>query len=160
MAYDLPVKPSPNLPNTQAVLLYPSLALFEGTNISVGRGTDFPFQVAGAPRTAYGTFTFVPQSVAGATNPPYKGQTCYGVDLRPTDIRQKGFSLKWLIDFYNDTPAAERDSFFNNFFENLAGNANLRRQIKKGLSEDEIRAGWQADLQTYKEMRKKYLLYP
>lgn len=159
MKYDLPVKPSPNLPNSQAVMLYPSLALFEGTNISVGRGTDFPFQVAGAPKTAYGTFTFTPKSKEGATSPMHKDKTCYGVDLRQIDVREKGFTVRWVLNFYNDTPKEARDDFFNTFFENLVGNADLRRQIKKGLTEEEIRAGWQADLQAYKEMRKKYLLY-
>lgn len=154
--YSLPVKPSPNLPNDVAIHLYPSLCLFEGTPISVGRGTTFPFQVAGAPNKVYGDFEFKPVSMPGsAKNPMYENQTCYGIDLRDAD--STGFTLKYLIYFYNKSP--EKDKFFNNFFNKLAGNATLQAQIKQGLSEEQIRKTWEPELSKYKAMRKKYLLY-
>jgi uncharacterized protein YbbC (DUF1343 family) len=154
--YSLPVKPSPNLPNDTAIHLYPSLCLFEGTGISVGRGTPFPFQVAGAPNKAYGNFEFKPVSMPGsAKNPMYENQLCYGLDLRSVD--SAGFTISYLIDFYRKSP--EKDKFFNNFFNKLAGNTTLQAQIKQGLSEDEIRKSWEPELSSYKEMRKKYLLY-
>ena len=154
--YSVPVKPSPNLPNDQAIKLYPSLGLFEGTIISMGRGTKFPFQVAGAPDNKYGEFTFTPRSIEGmAKNPPYENQVCYGVDLRKGSIQ--GLTLKYLIDFYQKTPNKEK--FFNNFFPKLAGNSILKEQIKSGLSEEQIKESWKPELNIYKAIRKKYILY-
>jgi len=154
--YVLPVKPSPNLPNEVSILLYPSLGLFEGTVMSVGRGTDKAFQVIGAPDPAYGKDTFKPVSTTGAKNPPYENKVCYGIDLskqRP----EPGLKLNYVIDMYQKSP--DKEKFFNNFFNKLAGNSSLQEQIKKGMSEAAIRESWQAGLNNYKLMRKKYLLY-
>ncbi len=155
-AYTLPVKPSPNLPNQQAILLYPSLCLFEGTKMSVGRGTPFPFQVVGAPDARFGDFQFTPSATAGAKNPLYKGQTCYGIDLR-TPLAKRAFTLRYLIDFYRKSP--NKNTFFNNFFDKLVGTDKLRKQIVAGMSEEEIRASWQEELTAYRTLREKYLLY-
>jgi uncharacterized protein YbbC (DUF1343 family) len=156
-AYVLPVRPSPNLPNPLSIRLYPSLGLFEGTAISVARGTPFPFQAIGYPDWRYGNFKFTPESVTGATQPPYQGQLCYGLDLRkePMDSR---FSLRYLLDMYARTP--DKSKFFNPFFAKLAGTDRLRKAIEQGFTEDEIRRSWQTDLQRYRVLRKKYLLYP
>lgn len=158
--YWLPVKPSPNLPNDQSIRLYPSLCLFEGTNISVGRGTYFPFQVLGYPDEKYGEFRFRPISLPGFdTNPMHKDKACYGVDLREYAF-EGGFSLRFLLDFYKK---ADKDQAFffarAQWFDLLAGSKELRLQMIKGLSEEEIRASWQPELKTYKTMREKYLLY-
>lgn len=156
--YELPVKPSPNLPNHFAVRLYPSLCFFEGTPLSVGRGTDFPFQVVGYPDKRMGDFTFMPVSKPGmAKNPLYENQLCYGADYRKIYPQAPRFTLQPLIDFYQKFP--EKDKFFNTFFDKLAGNSLLKEQIRKGMSEAEIVATWQKDLQNYLQMRKKYLLY-
>lgn len=156
-SYSLPVKPSPNIPNDAAVSLYPSLGLFEGTIMSVGRGTEFPFQVVGAPAKVYGDFTFTPKSIDGMSkNPPYENQTCYGVDLRASNQSEK-FTLSYVIHFYNKTP--NKDTYFNNFFNKLAGNGTLKEQIRSGRSEKEIKDSWIPDLNAYKKIRKKYLLY-
>lgn len=154
--YSPPVKPSPNLPNDQSVLLYPSLCLFEGTVISLGRGTPFPFQVLGYPDERFGDFTFKPMSVEGAKNPPYEGKTCFGQDLRDVEPESQ-LNLKYLLTFYNK--AQDKDAFFNNFFKNLAGNDILQKQIREGKTEAEIKDSWVSDLDSYKQMRKKYLLY-
>ncbi|MDR0395081.1 MAG: DUF1343 domain-containing protein [Tannerella sp.] len=158
--YSLPVKPSPNLPNDVAVGLYPSLCFFEGTNISVGRGTQFPFQVLGNPDKTYGTFTFTPQPVRGMdTNPMYKGETCYGEDLRNEPF-EGGLSLRFVIRFFAKSGNNEKVFFSRaDWFDLLAGTDSLRKQIIKGLSEKEIRRSWQSDLDAYKQIRKKYLLY-
>ncbi len=154
--YSLPVKPSPNLPNDQAIALYPSLCFFEGTPISVGRGTPFPFQVVGAPNPAYGSFTFTPVSTPdGAKNPMFENQVCYGIDLR--QVKPQGLSLQYLIDFYQKSP--DKAKFFNNFFNKLAGNSTLQEQIKQGMSEPDIRKTWEPALSQYKTKRNKYLLY-
>lgn len=156
--YSLPVKPSPNLPNDQAIQLYPSLCFFEGTIISLGRGTQFPFQVIGYPDKRFGDFTFTPKSIVGmAKNPPYENKTCYGLDLRNAELNNN-FTLEYLIKFYNLAP--DKDKFFNAFFNKLAGNDILQKQIKEGLSEKEIKKSWEKDLSAYKNMRKQYLLYP
>lgn len=158
-AYSLPVRPSPNLPNDQAIRLYPSLCFFEATKISVGRGTDFPFQVIGYPDSRFGTFQFTPAALPGFDkNPLQKGQLCYGVDLR--NIRSLvGLHLKWLIHFYN--LSEQKKTFFSNpdFMDKLAGTNRLRLQIVSGKSINEIRQSWQSDLDAYKKIRKKYLLY-
>jgi uncharacterized protein YbbC (DUF1343 family) len=155
--YSLPIKPSPNLPNDLSIQLYPSLGLFEGTIMSVGRGTDFPFQVIGAPEKNFGTFTFIPKSINGmAKNPPFENQVCYGIDLRqekPTPT----FTLKYVIEFYQK--ANDKEKYFNSFFNKLAGNDILVKQIKEGKSEEQIRQTWKAELDKFKTKRKKYLLY-
>lgn len=162
IAFPLPVKPSPNLPNQQSVLLYPSLGLFEGTAVSVGRGTDFPFQVFGFPDFPVKNFSFTPVEKPGASvNPPYKEKKCYGIDLRGFApdyfIDRKALILDWLIYAYRSYP--QKEKFFNNFFRLLAGNDELKKQIISGMSADDIRKSWQPDLKKYKAIRKKYLLY-
>lgn len=155
--YSLPVNPSPNLPNDLSICLYPSLCLFEGTAISVGRGTEIPFQIIGYPDKKFGSFQFTPRSIEGmAKYPVYENKTCYGIDFRDKNPERK-FSLKYLIDFYQ--LSTDKTQYFNNFFNKLAGNSKLKEQIEKGLSEDEIRKTWQPKLKEYKQMRKKYLLY-
>lgn len=158
--YKLPVSPSPNLPNMQAVYLYPSICLFEGTVMSVGRGTSFPFQVYGHPHYKGSSFFFIPQSVPGAKNPPYLGQKCYGVDLRNISeeyIRKNGFDLSYVIDAYNNLKIG--DSFFTPFFEKLVGVDYIRKEIIVGKSAQEIREKWNDDVQKFKELRRPYLLY-
>lgn len=161
--YVLPVKPSPNLPNQISVLLYPSLGFFEGTTVSVGRGTDFPFQVFGYPSYPQKQFKFKPVEKVGASvNPPYKGKVCYGIDLRNYSvdyfIGRKSINLEWLMDSYRTYPNKEK--FFNNFFRNLAGTPLLRKQIEDGMSAEAIRESWQPEMEKYKKIRKNYLLYP
>jgi len=159
MHYSLPVKPSPNLPNDLSIRLYPSLCFFEATNFSVGRGTDFPFQVVGYPDSIYGTFTFIPHDIPGVqTNPVHKGETCYGLDLRNESLSHK-FTLKHLLYFYNLT--ADKTTFINRkrFFDLLAGTDKLRKMILSGKTEAEIKESWKPELEKYKAMRQKYLLY-
>lgn len=157
--YSLPVKPSPNLPNDQAIKLYPSLCFFEATQVSVGRGTEFPFQVVGAPHSKYGKFTFTPHSVPGAKNPLLKDKLCYGLDLRNYEF-EGGLSLRFVIDFY--TKSGLGGTFFSSprFMDLLSGSNSLRQQITKGMTEAEIRKTWEEGLKKYKIMRTKYLLYP
>jgi len=157
LAYSLPAKPSPNLPNDLSIQLYPSLCLFEGTIISVGRGTTFPFQVLGAPDKAYGQFTFTPRSIDGmAKSPMYQDLACYGVDFRQGEFQNK-FTLQYLIAFYEKAP--DKSKFFNGYFDTIAGTSTLRQQIIAGMSEKNIQKTWEKDLDTYKIMRKKYRLY-
>jgi len=159
--YELPVIPSPSLPNELSVRLYMSLCLFEGTDISVGRGTDWPFQVLGYPNPVFGDFTFTPGTRPGmAAHVEQQGNTCYGLDFRGLDPQKQTFTLKYLIDFYEKAPF--KDTFFSRpeFFDKLAGTDELRKQIIAGQSEAEIRESWAADLAAYKAMRKNYLLYP
>lgn len=157
--YELPIKPSPNLPNAVAVNLYPSICFFEGTTISEGRGTEFPFQVFGAPhlKGKY-SFKFTPISTVGAKNPKYKGEKCYGLDLRKHP-QLKEIRLHWLIDAYKHSP---KKSFFNSdlFFDKLAGTDSLRKQIIAGWSEQRIKQTWQNGLESFKKIRANYLLYP
>lgn len=159
--YWLPVKPSPNLPNDQAIRLYPSLCFFEGTTVSVGRGTYFPFQTLGAPDPRYGSFQFTPEPLPGFdTNPQHRGKTCYGVDLRELPF-EGGLTLRFLLEFYQK--AGDRQAFFftrPEWFDLLAGTKELRYQIVRGMTEEEIRATWQEDLEKYRAIRAKYLLYP
>jgi uncharacterized protein YbbC (DUF1343 family) len=155
--YPLPIKPSPNLPNDNSVRLYPSLCLFEGTNISVGRGTDFPFQVAGHPDYPEKNFSFTPKSREGAKNPMYQDKVCYGLDYRQGTDWQYEFSLQPIIHFYSKS--TDKAKFFNDFFTRLAGTEDLRKQIEAGKTEDEIRQTWQEGLENYRLLRKKYLLY-
>lgn len=153
--YELPIKPSPNLANMQAILLYPSLCLFEGTPISVGRGTEKPFQWIGSPKLK-SDFMFVPKSMEGAKEPLLKGETCYGLDLSAVNVK-KELDLSYLISFYNQYP--DKEHFFEKFFNTLVGNAKLQEQIKQGKTEEEIKATWQKGLLEFKAKRKKYLLY-
>jgi uncharacterized protein YbbC (DUF1343 family) len=155
--YSLSIRPSPNLLNDQAIALYPSLCWFEGTVISVGRGTQIPFLVLGNPVLKTLPFQFTPTDIPGmANNPLHKNQVCYGIDLRNVPVEPK-VTLKYLIDFYKLYP--DKEKFFLGSFDRLAGNKLLRQQIKDGLSADEIRKTWQKDLEKYKAKRLKYLLY-
>ena len=162
--YALPVKPSPNLPNARAIALYPSLAFFEGTEISAGRGTIKPFQLYGAPKYRKKNFSFVPRARAGAKYPKFKGKKCYGVDLSKRSVqnirKEKQLNLHYVLDAY--IHYADKKHFFlkNKFFESLARTSELRRQIKSGYSEKVIRKSWQKDLSKFKKIRQKYLLYP
>jgi uncharacterized protein YbbC (DUF1343 family) len=154
-SYILPVRPSPNLPNQQAVLLYPSLCFFEGTRLSVGRGTPFPFQVVGGLFPQYGSFAFIPQATPGAAQPVHRHKTCYGIDLQNVHIQ--GFTLKYLLEMYRLSP--EKKTFFNTYFDTLAGGSDLREHIIAGKTETQIRESWQPELDNFKNLRKKYLLY-
>lgn len=159
--YTLPVAPSPSLPNEVSVRLYPSLCLFEGTDISVGRGTDWPFQVLGGPNPAYGDFTFTPGTKTGmALHVEQQGDLCYGLDLRGIEVAKTHFTLAYVLDFYHKSGLGE--DFFSrpDFFDKLAGTDQLRKQILAGWSEQQIRDSWEEDLKAYRKMRKKYLLYP
>lgn len=156
MQYSLPVKPSPNLPNDTAINLYTSLCFFEGTNVSMGRGTEKQFQIYGSPFLKNMDFTFTPKPNEGAKDPVHNGVKCFGEDLS-THKTIDGLSLEWLLKAYKNTESKEK--FFNNFFIKLAGIDQLQKQIEKGLTEKEIRATWKAGIEEFKETRKKYLLY-
>lgn len=158
--YTLPVAPSPNLRTQHAVYLYPSTCLFEGTICSLGRGTDWPFEVYGHPDMQECAFVFTPRSVAGAKNPPLLNRECRGVDLRglpDEEIIAAGFNLEYIIDAYGRLGFG--DKFFTPFFEKLVGVGYVREMICAGASAADIRARWQNDLQRYMQLRKKYLLY-
>jgi len=156
--YDLPIKPSPNLPNAKAVNLYPSLALFEGTIISCGRGTETQFQIFGAPSLPASKYkyTFTPHSNFGAKYPKFKDVICNGKDLINYKYL-KELNLNWLINAYKNTK--DKKHFFNKFFTKLAGTKKLQQQIEQGLTEKAIKKTWQKDLKAFKKIRKKYLLY-
>ena len=154
--YELPVKPSPNLPNAKAVNLYPSLCLFEGTNVSIGRGTEYPFQQFGSPYLK-SNYSFTPKSTIGSRKPKYENKKCYGFDLKNEEIFHNSINLNWIIYCYNNT--TDKEFFFNNFFDKLAGTDKLRKQIINGLNEDEIKESWKKDLYEFKKIREKYLLY-
>lgn len=162
--YALPVAPSPNLPNMQAVYLYPSLCPFEGTIVSLGRGTDKPFQLYGHPlmKGKY-TFSFTPRSVSGATRPPLLDQQCYGVDLSTLPyekIWEEKINLSYVIDAYQCLKAqGKAEGFFTSFFDKLLGQTYVREMIIEGRSETKIRARWKQDVDQFKAKRKKYLLY-
>jgi uncharacterized protein YbbC (DUF1343 family) len=156
-SYSPPLRPSPNLPNDQAIRLYPTLGLFEGTVISMGRGTQIPFLVIGNPEFNDLPFQFTPMDIPGmANNPPHKGQMCYGLDLREVATPKK-IQLQYLLDFYKKYPDPEK--FFIKSFTILAGTTVLQQQIKDGLTEDQIRATWKDGLTKYGEIRKRYLIY-
>lgn len=158
--YILPISPSPNLKSQHSIYLYPSTCLFEGTVCSLGRGTDAPFEMYGHPQMSGCNYSFTPRSVAGAKNPPLKDQLCYGVDLRSVDDEQiiaNGFNLEYVIDAYNRTNLGEQ--FFTRFFEKLVGVDYIRTMIIEGKSAAEIRARWQPDVEQFKILRRKYLLY-
>ena len=157
--YELPVKPSPNLPNWESVYLYPSLCFFEGTVVSVGRGTDTPFQIFGHP-SMRGDYEFTPAAKNGASKPLLEGQRCRGLDLtefahdyakNPAQLH-----LEWLIDAYQQL---NNKAFFNNYFRLLSGDKQLQLDIENGKSADEIRASWKDDLEAFKAIRQKYLIY-
>ena len=158
--YRLPTAPSPNLPNMRAVYLYPSLCFFEGTPISLGRGTDFPFQTYGHPKLQ-GDFSFTPRSNAGAKNPPLKDKLCHGVDLRtaPSDERiwERGVDLGYVLDCYRQLNLGEK--FFTPMFDRLIGTDYVRQMILQGAGADRIKARWADDVERFKQTRKPYLLY-
>lgn len=159
--YELPVAPSPNLPDMKSVYLYPSTCLFEGTVMSLGRGTDRPFQMYGHPDMKGGDFVFTPESRKGAKNPPLLGQKCNGVDLGGLDdetIIAAGMDPTYVIDAYNRMGKPAK--FFTNFFNLLAGSDELRRQIESGMSADSIKALWQPGIEKFRKQRAPYLLYP
>jgi uncharacterized protein YbbC (DUF1343 family) len=159
--YELPVKPSPNLPNQTSVYLYPSICFFEGTAISLGRGTAYPFQVFGSPLLPDRGFSFIPESVPGAKNPTLLGVRCFGTDLRDAIekklVPKPELNLGWLISAYSDFP--KKDLFFNSYFDVLAGGPVLREQIQKGMSASQIRETWKEGLAEFSKIRNKYLLY-
>jgi len=159
--YELPIKPSPNLPNQTSIYLYPSLCFFEGTVISLGRGTLFPFQVFGSPDLPDRGFSFIPHSVPGAKNPPLLGIRCFGTDLRDALknklVPEPELNLDWLISAYQDFP--KKDKFFNSYFDVLAGGLVLREQIQKGMTSEQIKATWKEGLAKFSKIREKYLLY-
>jgi uncharacterized protein YbbC (DUF1343 family) len=155
--YEIPLRPSPNLPNAHSIALYPSLCLLEPTAISVGRGTEMQFQILGHPKLPKTIFTFTPQPNYGAKNPKLKGQLCYGLDLRNFD-RPKRIELQWLIQSYSNFP--DKENFFKKGFFRIAGNKKLQKQLEQGMSENQIRKTWESDLKEFKKIRKKYLIYP
>ena len=159
--YQLPVIPSPNLPNMNSVYLYPSLCFSEGTVLSCGRGTDFAFQVLGAPGIPDTGFSFTPKPSFGATNPKHNGVTCYGLDLRNATaeglVPKPEIDLDWIIEMYKAYP--DKEKFFNGYFDTLAGSSTLREQIISGMSAADIRASWKEGLDRFRVTREKYLLY-
>jgi uncharacterized protein YbbC (DUF1343 family) len=170
LIFELPGRPSPNLPNWQSVFLYPSLCLFEGTVMSVGRGTDYPFQIYGHPDFAHGSFVFKPESRPGASlHPKFEDTPCYGQNLmgyakavmdikkNPSLTQLAGINLSWLINSYD--LLKDKHNFFNDYFEKLAGTGELRKQIEAGKSESEIKESWKQGIEDFKIVRKKYLLY-
>ena len=156
--YELPVKPSPNLPNALSISLYPSTCLFEGTVVSLGRGTFFPFQVYGYPDAKFGDFSFTPVAIDGMSKtPPHQDKLCYGRDLRTESLEQP-FTLSYLLEAYQRSEMKEK--FFNSYFNTLVGTDELKKQILAGKTATEIRETWQQGLTGYAKLRKKYLLYP
>lgn len=158
--YELPVAPSPNLPNMHSIYLYPSTCYFEATPVSLGRGTDKPFQVYGHPDMKGYSFSFTPRSIDGAKNPPQLDKLCHGVDLTgipDEEIIARGINLEYVIDAYNNLGIG--DKFFTSFFEKLIGNGEIRKMIEEGKSADEIKAMWKGDVEKFKKQRKPYLLY-
>ena len=158
--YTLPVAPSPNLPNMLSIYLYPSTCYFEATPVSLGRGTDKPFQVYGHPNRKGYSYSFTPRSRPGAKNPPQLNRLCHGVDLSSLDPEQviaRGINLEYVIDAYRNLNMD--DYFFRPFFEKLIGNGNIRKMIEAGKSAEEIKASWADDVAKFKQQRRKYLLY-
>lgn len=158
MTYDLPIKPSPNLPNSQSISWYPSLCLFEGTDISVGRGTTLQFQVIGSPKLDSCSYSFIPESRQGANAPKHENTKCCGWNLSSIDL-DDGIHLDLLIKCY-DQYSARNTPFFNSFFDKLAGSNKLRKQISEGWTSSQIKETWQEGLEAFIELRKTYLLYP
>lgn len=159
--YSVPVKPSPNLPNDLSIRLYPSLCFFEATEVSVGRGTYEPFQIIGYPDTVFGDFVFTPRSIDGmAKNPVQMDKQCYGLDLRKSESLQHRLTLKYLLDFYNKPGYKEKLITRERWFKLLAGTDVLLQQLKSGMNEQQIKESWQPELDAYRLLRAKYLLYP
>ena len=162
MIVKLPIRPSPNLPNWQSVYLYPSLCFFEGTTMSIGRGTDFPFQAYGHPKLKYGSFAFTPRPNQGAKNPKHNGELCYGEFLvryaENHESETAGINIEWLIESYKNIGQAD-PVFFKKYFNTLAGNSKLRQQIENGFSQERIKQSWQDDLANFRKTRTKYLIY-
>lgn len=156
--YSLPIKPSPNLPNDVAINLYPSLCFFEGTNVSCGRGTNMQFQVYGSPYLNKSKFNFIPKPNRGSKYPKHQNKICYGADLRKS-LHLNQINLNWLIKTYKETSRVKVKFWNKNLFDKLAGTDLLRKQIEQGLSENKIKQSWQQDLNKFKKIRKKYLLY-
>ncbi len=159
--YELPVAPSPNLRTMHAIYLYPSICYFEATPVSLGRGTDMPFEVYGHPEMDDRDFSFTPKSVDGAKNPPQLNKKCFGRDLRGLDddsIIARGVDLSYLIDAYKDLGMGDR--FFTPFFEKLIGRGDIRGMIKAGMNADEIKATWSGDVEKFRRQRAPYLIYP
>jgi uncharacterized protein YbbC (DUF1343 family) len=155
------VKPSPNLPNDLSIYLYPSLAFFEGTPLSAGRGTTMQFQIYGSPYYKKTAFTFTPISREGAKYPKYKNKRCYGVDLRTELISSKnGINLSYILDAYKNYRFKKKFFLKNRFIDKLAGSARLRQQIKAGKSAKQIKQSWKKGLTKFKKVREKYLIYP
>ena len=155
--YEIPLRPSPNLPNSQSIALYPSLCLLEPTVISVGRGTEMQFQVYGHPLLPETNFSFTPRPNFGSKNPKLKDQICHGVDLRKFENLGK-IELKWLIQAYRDFP--DKESFFKEGFYRITGNKKLKKQLAQGMNEQQIRKTWEKDIEKFKKIRRKYLIYP
>ncbi len=158
--YELPIKPSPNLPNMRSIYLYPSICLFEGTMVSEGRGTPYPFQQFGLPNAKQFDHSFIPGPTEGAKNPKHNNVECYGRNLsdKPiAELRNMGLTIEWLIEMYH--ALENKANFFNDFFNKLAGNSQLQKDIKAGLSEEEIFLKWEPEVNAFKTIRKKYLLY-
>jgi len=156
--YSLPVRPSPNLPNDTSINLYPSICLFEGTNVSCGRGTETQFQIFGSPFLSPEEydFTFTPQPNFGSKSPKHNGIESYGMDLTASPFLNE-LHFEWLVDAYQNT--SDKTKFFNAFFKKLAGTEQLQKQIEEGLSFSEIKKTWESGLSDFKKMRKKYLIY-
>lgn len=159
--YSLPVNPSPNLNSMEAIYLYPSLCFFEGTVMSLGRGTAFPFRVVGHPDYPDKTFSFTPLTAFANLSPKFAGDTCYGINLQQLDIlslrQRNSLNLQYLIDVYKKMNLGE--AFFTDYIDKLAGTAELRRQVIAGMTEAQIRSSWQSGIEKFKPVRKKYLLY-
>jgi uncharacterized protein YbbC (DUF1343 family) len=156
MNYSLPVRPSPNLPNDLSINLYASLCLFEGTNMSVGRGTEKQFQIYGSPFLPKGDFSFTPTPNLGAKKPLYDGEVCFGEDLTAS-AKAHQLELKWLLKTYQETQ--DKSKFFSPFFTKLAGTKKLQEQIEAGISENKIRKSWKKNLEDFMKMRERYLIY-
>jgi uncharacterized protein YbbC (DUF1343 family) len=160
--YNLPLNPSPNLRSMESVYLYPTVGLFIGTEMSIGHGTEFPYLTIGHPEFSDHAFSFIPYPDFGSKDPKYKGQICYGIDLRNYFFNStrgmKKIDIGLIQKVYRQMNRSE--DFFNNSFNYHAGNSLLKEQIMKGLTEEEIRKSWEPDLIRYRMLRKKYLLYP
>ena len=155
--FEIPLRPSPNLPNAHSIALYPSLCLLEPTVISVGRGTEMQFQIYGHPELPKTNFSFTPIPNYGSKNPKLKNQLCHGTDLRNIDYPKK-IELQWLIQAYSDFQ--DKEHFFKKGFNRIAGNKSLQMQLAQGLGEEQIRKTWEKDLEKFQNIRKKYLIYP
>jgi uncharacterized protein YbbC (DUF1343 family) len=162
--YKIPIAPSPNLPNMNSIYLYPSLCLFEGTNVSVGRGTKYPFQIYGSPFSSSKSYLFNPVSGAGSKYPKHKGEICKGYKLDSIQINnlilKKQINYSWLLDMYKQTKSSPNFFRTDGFFKLLIGDKNIRIMLEKGCSEEQIRESYQSELLEFKKTRRKYLLYP